>query len=213
MARVTEAHLQARHRAILDACSHVFARKGVASATIAEIAAEAGLSAGAIYRYYKSKDELVEACLSEGAQQMAEEWELQFGGTSDPRATFLEISANAFEELNFEAASTRTRLMLERYLDACREDSDARRAIVHDREAVTHGLALGLQMMKGAGQLPAETDIPSLAAAFWSFWVGARVTQLLDPDEDTDSQLAAIAALLTAAAEPSGEAGSAPAGD
>lgn len=199
MAKVTEEHLQARTRSILDACSRVFAKKGVASATVADIAAEAGLSAGAIYRYYRSKDELIEACFTEGSQQVAQEWELQFGATADPRQTFLEISANTFQELNLEEAGSRTRLMLELYLDACREDSDARRTIEDDRESIVHGLALGLQMMKGAGQLPADTDAPGLAAAFWSFWLGARITKLLDPGANTDSQLAALAALVTAA--------------
>jgi AcrR family transcriptional regulator len=46
---------------ILDAALRVLARKGVAAATIADIAVAAGVGKGTIYEYFRSKDEIVGA--------------------------------------------------------------------------------------------------------------------------------------------------------
>lgn len=47
-----------RRELILAAASKVFARKGLAAAKIADIAAAAGVSHGLVYHYYASKDEV-----------------------------------------------------------------------------------------------------------------------------------------------------------
>ena len=59
MARVTQAHLDARKEDILAAARSLFLNRGFATVTMQDIADEAGISAGAIYRYYPSKDELI----------------------------------------------------------------------------------------------------------------------------------------------------------
>lgn len=55
----------ARRRQILDAALVCFARRGFHQATMQEICAEASLSAGAVYRYYASKAELILAIAAE----------------------------------------------------------------------------------------------------------------------------------------------------
>jgi len=52
-------------QAIGEAALRVFARKGFRSATMAEIGREAGVSTGNIYRYYRSKDELYHAVITD----------------------------------------------------------------------------------------------------------------------------------------------------
>lgn len=49
-----------RRKSILDAAAALFARKGVASTTIREIADAAGLVSGSLYHYYPSKDLIVQ---------------------------------------------------------------------------------------------------------------------------------------------------------
>lgn len=50
-----------RNDQILDAASRVFARLGFASARMDDVASESGLSKGALYLYFKSKDQLIES--------------------------------------------------------------------------------------------------------------------------------------------------------
>jgi AcrR family transcriptional regulator len=61
MPKVAQAHLDARRQQILDAARARFASHGFARTSIADIVAESGLSNGAIYRYFSSKDEIVAA--------------------------------------------------------------------------------------------------------------------------------------------------------
>jgi AcrR family transcriptional regulator len=65
MPRVAESYLQARRRQIMDAAVTCFARSGFHAATMQDIVAETGLSAGAIYRYFKSKEDIVAAIAAE----------------------------------------------------------------------------------------------------------------------------------------------------
>ncbi|GAA3949179.1 TetR/AcrR family transcriptional regulator [Actinomadura viridis] len=61
---MSEEHLERRRRQILDAARACFIRKGVHETSMQDIFAEAGLSAGAVYRYFKSKNEIIEAITS-----------------------------------------------------------------------------------------------------------------------------------------------------
>jgi AcrR family transcriptional regulator len=65
MPRVSEEHLAARRRQILDAALVCFSRQGFHQTSMQEIFEEAGLSPGAVYRYFKSKEEIVQAIASE----------------------------------------------------------------------------------------------------------------------------------------------------
>lgn len=59
MPRVTAEHSNARRQQILDAARIAFIRDGFHATSMQDIQREAGLSAGAIYLYFKSKDEIV----------------------------------------------------------------------------------------------------------------------------------------------------------
>ncbi|MBF6212123.1 TetR/AcrR family transcriptional regulator [Nocardia puris] len=61
MPRVSEEHLERRRQQILDAALRCFRRKGFHETSMQDVFAESGLSAGAVYRYFKSKDELIGA--------------------------------------------------------------------------------------------------------------------------------------------------------
>ena len=65
MARVSQSYLDSRHRQIMDAAITCFARHGFSQATMLNIKAESGLSAGAIYRYFRSKEDIVAAIAAE----------------------------------------------------------------------------------------------------------------------------------------------------
>ncbi|WP_318532687.1 TetR family transcriptional regulator [Ramlibacter tataouinensis] len=62
MRRTKEDALATRH-ALLDAAERVFQRKGVSSTSLADIAAEAGTTRGAIYWHFKDKADLYNAMI------------------------------------------------------------------------------------------------------------------------------------------------------
>ncbi|WP_460308478.1 TetR/AcrR family transcriptional regulator [Actinocorallia aurea] len=61
MPKVSDEHLEARRRQILDAATRCFAREGFGGTSMQDIFRESGLSAGAVYRYFPGKDEIVKA--------------------------------------------------------------------------------------------------------------------------------------------------------
>jgi len=69
MTKVTQAHIDARKTAILEAAAACFASSGFHQATMQDIATEASLSAGAIYRYFPSKEAIIEAMTEEARRR------------------------------------------------------------------------------------------------------------------------------------------------
>jgi TetR/AcrR family transcriptional regulator, transcriptional repressor of aconitase len=61
MPKVSQSYLAARRSQILDAAIICFARQGFHRSTMQDIVRQSKLSPGAIYNYFESKDEIVEA--------------------------------------------------------------------------------------------------------------------------------------------------------
>lgn len=61
MPKVSEQYIDDRRRQIIDAAYRCFARKGFHQTSMRDIFAEAELSPGAVYNYFKSKDDIIEA--------------------------------------------------------------------------------------------------------------------------------------------------------
>jgi AcrR family transcriptional regulator len=197
MSRVTMEHIEARKRAILAAAQTVFARKGIQAATMAEIAELAGLSAGAIYRYYDSKEALAASCMGEGVEAMTAEWRTLVEHAADPFEAFVTIAEGAFAELEQEGAEDISRIMLEEALASSRGyDPSVTEAARRARGTVVRGLQDALQRAQDAGQLPADLDAYQLAQALLSFYYGARMARLVDPSVDTHRQLREMVKLM-----------------
>ncbi|MBM7442334.1 TetR/AcrR family transcriptional regulator [Streptomyces sp. HB132] len=61
MARVSQEHLDARRRQILAGAARCFARNGFHGTSMQGVLKEVGLSAGAVYRYFAGKEDLIAA--------------------------------------------------------------------------------------------------------------------------------------------------------
>ena len=69
MPKVTEQYRDARRGQILDAARRCFLRDGFHETSMHDLFAEVGLSSGAVYRYFASKDELIIAMLEDHVEQ------------------------------------------------------------------------------------------------------------------------------------------------
>ncbi|MFN0093677.1 MAG: TetR/AcrR family transcriptional regulator [Dehalococcoidia bacterium] len=197
MSRVTEAHVEARRTAILEAAQSLFSRKGVFSATMAEIAEEAGLSAGALYRYFPNKEALAEACMDTSLDQMLQQWQQTAASAGDPLAAFHAVAAMSFDELKQAGAKDMTRLWTERHLAASRTDDPDLKAHEHETHTrVVGGLAAVLRAAADAGQLPPPLDPVLIAQALFAFYLGVRQLQMVGELEDGDELLAQVRILL-----------------
>lgn len=65
MPKVSESQREARREEIIAAAIRAFTAKGFSRASMADIIAESGLSAGAIYGHFSGKQELLAACAAQ----------------------------------------------------------------------------------------------------------------------------------------------------
>ena len=72
MARYDAAHKQATRHRILETAGRLFKQHGIDGTGIATLMAEAGLTNGAFYAHFRSKDELVAAVIAEELRAQAD---------------------------------------------------------------------------------------------------------------------------------------------
>jgi AcrR family transcriptional regulator len=68
MPRVSQQYRDARRREILEAAGRCFAERGFHSTSMQDLFEASGLSAGLVYRYFRSKEELITALACEALQ-------------------------------------------------------------------------------------------------------------------------------------------------
>jgi AcrR family transcriptional regulator len=91
LSKVTPEQFKCRRDLILAAATRVFARSGCAQATMQDVAVEAGLSVGAIYRYYPGKEQLVRAVFD----RIGESTRSLFGRAAEAAESPADILRNA----------------------------------------------------------------------------------------------------------------------
>ena len=198
MSRVTEAHVEARRDQIVNAAWACFARKGYHQTTMQDIATEAGLSAGAIYRYYPSKEAVLKA-INERSQEMGRalvEWARS--QAEGPLGVLQVIGQAMYSIFNDPMFETATRVNIEVWPEIIRNEA-LREA---GRQEMTFWRTVVSQLLREAqqrGELKAELDPEAVFVLLMCAWEGLRHYRLIDPDNFTpERQVQAITALLSA---------------
>jgi TetR/AcrR family transcriptional regulator, transcriptional repressor of aconitase len=70
MPKVSEQYREARRNQILDAAKRCFVRDGFHETSMQDLFAEVGLSAGAVYRYFSSKEDMVLAIAEQSMREV-----------------------------------------------------------------------------------------------------------------------------------------------
>lgn len=71
MPKVSDDYLSARRQEILDAARTCFVRNGFHATSMQDLLREIGLSAGAVYRYFPSKDDMIVAIARDAIHEVA----------------------------------------------------------------------------------------------------------------------------------------------
>lgn len=196
MARVTQAHVDSRRQAIVDAALTMFSRKGAAIATMQEVADEAGISAGAIYRYFAGKDELVQAVFEQISRRDQELLQAAASGIRSPAEALLNVGRVVTESLKSASVREETVLVLEEILAESRGPDGPHRR----REAQGAHLArleTLVRQAQTAGGLDDTIDPWAFAVILLCCINGARVLALeLQGAVDMDEVFAALQSVL-----------------
>ncbi|MDQ6605647.1 MAG: TetR/AcrR family transcriptional regulator [Actinomycetota bacterium] len=189
---------------LLDAAARVYARRGFDSATLDEVAEEAGFTKGAVYDHFGSKEKLLSALLGEHLNaQIAEQIELFDPATETaerPRAGAdrwmreLEEDPNAF------------RLFVEAWVHGQR-DEELREIVAEGMEAWRATFrSFGAQRTEELGDDAGEAMLEQVATVMLALGTGLGMVKLADPASVSPRLLGAVNVLLLRALETSPEA-------
>jgi AcrR family transcriptional regulator len=192
--RQAERRAQTRAR-LLKAAGKVFARHGYERATLDAIAEEAGLSKGAVYYNFASKEELFLALLEERLVGQFEGVERAFEQTAPPERQS-EVAAQLFLE-SLERDARWAPLFFE-FVAYCARDP-GRRAHFAERFLHTARQLLSRVIERRYNQLGVDPPMrpDELAICIDSLANGIVIERLFDPESVPDDLLGRAVALLT----------------
>lgn len=161
MARVTQHYLDARRRQILDAASRCFVRNGFHATSMQDILGEAELSSGAVYRYFKGKDEIVGAIAAECLAGVTDAFETAFD--EDPLPPLPQVLTRVFSALEESDKDINgARLVIQVYGEAIRSP-ELRQAVVAEFETILGFLTRLVTQYQERGTLPADVSTEHMA--------------------------------------------------
>lgn len=183
MARRTKEEAQETRTLILDTAERVFQEKGVGHTTLADIAAAAGLTRGAIYWHFENKAALLQAVNDrvhlplEALNQVIADANLD-----DPSRALRETAVTVLRQA---AEDERTRRVFEIFSYKCEYVGDMADMLARQRDSRRACLAAIGENLRHAvqkGQLPADLDVAQAAVGLYALVNGLIDNWLLDPD-------------------------------
>lgn len=182
MARKTKEGAQETFALLLDAAEHVFNTKGVARATLSDVAAAAGMTRGAIYWHFKDKAALLHAMCDRAFLPMqALLNELRSSQEHDPLTKLKKI---AVYMLTLASQNSRQRRVFDIIFHRCEKTEDLA-FFVQERDNRQQCLKRLEDIFKDAvasGQLPPATDTRLSMLALHAYMLGLLHEWLMQPD-------------------------------
>ena len=166
MPKVTAAHEQAVRSRIIDASLRVFAEKGYHDATMQDVVRRSGMSVGAIYTYFRGKDELFLAgCDVTNGVAMGELADrLVRGRTVVDKLT---IAIGFFlDAVDGPSGAPGMASVLVSQWSRAEQEPQVRASLSRRREQLLGAAQLLLREGVATGELPAWIDAEALAAAY-----------------------------------------------
>lgn len=204
MPRRSDEHLAMRREQIVRAALRAFAREGFHATSMADVIRESGMSAGAVYRYFPSKNDLVIACAStvfdaaRGALQAA----MTAPEPVPPTRALGVMLSTAIERATAnEDGIDFSRVGVTAWAEALRDESLME--LVRGLYGTLRGdLATVLERWRDAGHLPADADIEAAAQALFGALPGFLLQRLIMKDVEVGRYVAGLELLGDSASRP-----------
>jgi AcrR family transcriptional regulator len=169
--KISETTRLDRRNHVLVSAWKCFSRQGFHATSMDEIIAETGMSSSSVYRYFRSKEELIDAAAEES---LSRTYLLLTELTShDPVPSPAETLAAMLEALRQrqQADYDLTKIAMTAWAEALRRP-EMHRLAYHFYAKVTGALTALAQRWKGAGYLPKDADPAAIAALFVTLMPG-----------------------------------------
>lgn len=164
---------------ILDAAESVFARAGFHAATMQDVAAEAGMSPGNLYRYFASKDAIIAGMAERDRTLIAAD----FAGLDPARGSVLDQLEALGRRHLVDEPREKSIIALLIWAEAARNPAMAQMCASIDG-TVVGGLAQAIAGAKGNGELPPNLDDARFLQAIFMMADGFLCRRATDPQFD-----------------------------
>jgi AcrR family transcriptional regulator len=190
MPKVTEAHRVARREQILAAAFRCVAREGFHKTTMADVIVESGMSAGAVYGYFKGKHEIIRAIADHAVGGLSVSLgELAGGEGPVAPVDALALVLEHVEHLAGSEDGDLTRVAVQAWAEACR-DEEVREIARHRLLAVRAGWEAVLVRAQQDGTLDPDADTALVAQTMLGLLPGFVLQRLIIGDVTAASYVA-----------------------
>ncbi len=183
--RAREAFQAVRKQEILSAAMAVFVRHGM-DATLQDIAAAAGLTPGALYRYFPNKEALIRECFAQCFESGKAALEETLARTDSPVEAMRSLVTMSESGFNLEGARDGMILLLEAILAAVHGPADEQPSTLLDMDIVDSTISL-VKRAQEQGEIDPEVDAAGLALLILGCLQGLQLLIVLFGDKiDTE---------------------------
>lgn len=178
MPKVSAEHRAARREQILDAARSCFLRNGFHATTMQDVFAESGLSAGAVYLYFRGKEEIVRAIAGEAITVIRDALLplVEAPGAPAPFAEVIGTAVTGLERLDVERGIPRIALQV--WAEALRSPQ-----LAADVERIVGSMVpLMVRLVerhRDQGSLPADVPVEATVRALMGLIPGFIVQRVL----------------------------------
>lgn len=183
MARRTKEEAEETRAHILDAAERVFYDKGVSSTSLADIAASAGVTRGAIYWHFQNKVDVFQAMLDRlmlPQEELAQACESE--DEPDPLGRMRQLLVQLLMRMHSDAQCRRVGEILQYKCEYTAELGDLRQQMQAFNQDCDQRIAKTLRNAVNRGQLPADLDCQRAAICLHAYMDGIQAHWLLNPD-------------------------------
>ncbi|MFV2196990.1 TetR/AcrR family transcriptional regulator [Nocardiopsis sp. LOL_012] len=178
MPRVSDAYLAQRREHILAAAATRFAREGFHRTSMRDVIDEAGLSPGAVYRYFPSKDDIIVAISLDAIDAV----QGVVRTSVDQHKPFPELVADLPATIDaLDRADARTRLAVQAWGEALR-DPALREALGAGVDGVLQRLRERVESGQAGGEMPRHLDPRAVARVVLGLIQGYILQRAWDPE-------------------------------
>jgi AcrR family transcriptional regulator len=188
MPRLKSERKAERRAQIVAAARTCFARSGFHNATLQDVFAEAGLSAGCVYNYFRSKDELMLA-IAEERHEEERRLIAELSEMDDPVAALRQIAKTFADQYLKDDGLDKRQIALQTWSEAQINPfilSSVRAGMDGPRAQLAHLIRRG----QTAKRLTSRHDADAIAHTIIALFHGSVLQKLWKPDMDDDTHLA-----------------------
>jgi AcrR family transcriptional regulator len=178
--RVTQDHLDRRREQILQAAVRCAARKGFQRTTMRDICREANLSTGAVYNYFKSKEEILEALICMGREMKRSIFD-GLKNAKSAREALQKLFRYVFLAYRSEGFRIYGPIDVDTYNEAVRNER-VRRIFLEELESLVTPISEIIDFWQEREEIRGDIDSLYLANCLVALTVGIKIHLLIQPD-------------------------------